>query len=167
MVMRPSIRRACLALLLLPFALPAQRPEPVGAQPPAACTFDTCSLRIEPRFFLGDVVVVANGREQRPLGFTGRTLVELTAGNEFAQREARLASRHRTRGGVISLVSTATWAALTVLWLNKSNREVGNGLFLGSTAALAVGGTWAGYHALKDHQHTARAVWAYNRDLAR
>jgi hypothetical protein len=165
--MRLSPRLSWCALLLLPCTIGAQRPEPVGVTPPSACTFDTCSLRIEPRFFLGETIVVGNGRTQQQIGFRGRELVELVAGNDYAQREARLASRHRTRGGVISAITTITWGTLTAIWLNRPNREASDGTFLASTAVIAIGSTWSGYHMNKDHQHTARAVWAYNRDLPR
>jgi hypothetical protein len=165
--MRLPLRLTWCALLLLPCTIGAQRPEPVGVTPPSACTFDSCSLRIEPRFFLGETIVVGNGRQERPVGFSGRALVDLVAGNDYAQREAQIASRHRIRGGVISAVSTIAWASLTSIWLNRANRTASDGVFIASTAVIAIGGTWSGYHIRKDHQHAARAVWAYNRDLPR
>jgi hypothetical protein len=165
--MRLSLCANFCAPLLLPCALGAQRAEPVAAQPRTACTFDACSLRIEPRFFRGEIIVVGNGREERPLGFTGRALVDLMTENEYAQREARIASTHRTRGGVISLISVAAWGTLGAIWLNRADRKTSDGTFIVGASALAIGGAWSGYHMLRDYQHSARAVWAYNRDLPR
>jgi hypothetical protein len=142
----------------------------VGAQPPARCTYDECSLRLE------------HGRllRGRPPGepvarvgvWTAPRLGPLVAGSDSAMAHAAVFDRHYNVGRRLYQVGVigATSFALGSIQYHDSWRRgarPAEWALLGAGAAFAGVMVYGGERMKRGSQAFARALWWYNYDLTR
>ena len=154
----------CTALLAADLAAQAATPAP---QPPIeACSYDACALRVEPgRAFFGAPVLLRGASAERigRFGLRGPDLAGIVAGSDSAVAHARAFRPHQRRAGIAGLLSTAAGVTALVLGLNDAN----DGNVWPASAAAGALGAYAGYEARLAQRELSRALWWYNRGVAR
>jgi hypothetical protein len=153
---------ALAALALAPLAADAQ----AAARSPSGCTYETCALRVEPRFFSAPLLL--RGREGvvvGKLGGFGGGVDSLLAGPDSAAAHARRYVREVRTANTLSLLSAVAFVVVATRtdWFrdNASDGDVAIGV-TGTVLALAS----IPFH-LRAEQNLSRAVWFYNAALAR
>lgn len=159
--------RRCLTIVLValacvPLALDAQS----AARAPSACTYETCALRVEPRFWSPPRLLRGrDGVEVGKLGAFGGGVDTLLAGSDSAATYARRYVKAARTSNTLALVGAAAYVALLFHSDNLRN-DLDN-----TDVALGVSGLAFGIAAipfgLRAQRSLSRSVWFYNAALAR
>jgi len=160
--MTRSVTLALVSLAFAPLAANAQS----ASRAPSGCTYETCALRVEPRFF--SVPKLLRGREGvevGKLGGFGGGVDSLLAGPDSAAAHARHYVGAIRTANSLSLLSAVAFVVVATRtdWFrdNASDGDV----------AIGVTGTVLGLASipfrLRAEQNLSRAVWFYNAALAR
>lgn len=154
---------AFVAFAAVPLSASAQS-SPVRA--PIGCTYETCALRVEPRFFSAPRLL--RGREGvvvGKLGGFGGGVDTLLAGPDSAAAHARHYVTEIRTANTLSLLSAVAFVVVATRtdWF-RDNGDDGD-------VAIGIGGTVLGLASipfrLRAEQNLSRAVWFYNAALAR
>lgn len=157
--------RPFIGLLVLGFA--AAGAPPATAQT-GACTYDSCALRLQHRFFGG--VSLVQGQEGRPvarLGLFARRVDVLASGSDSVQEHYQAFHTDQNRGGAFTLVGVVAAGIAGALGYNERRYQDHKTLFWG---LLGVGLTFSvagSVQITKASDHLQRSIWFYNRDLGR
>lgn len=156
-----SSRRACLvALVLLAGSGTAARAAAQGA--PAVCTYDTCALRVQPPSLTTPLMLVrgATGEEVLRLGLLEPAVAPFVALSDSAVAHARVYDLKYDRGSILNIAGTVIAIGAPVL-LRGTMQKIA---FTGAGIGLTIYG-----NTLVNEANDAlnRAVWWYNRELAR
>jgi hypothetical protein len=154
------LRAIALAALLAPTTTSAQ----AGAlRAPAACTYETCALRVEPAILSAPRLLRGRTGEQvGSLGMFGGGVDTLLAGPDSAAAHARRYVRDMRRSTTLGLIGTAAFVAALI-------RSNSSGSGDAASAALAL--TGAGFaiasipFSLRAGRNLSQAVWFYNSAL--
>jgi hypothetical protein len=161
------MRRSTVVLILLataqvPRTAPAQSPN--AAPAPAACTYETCALRIEPSFFAPPKLLRGHsGEEVGRLGAFGGGIDTLLTGPDSAAVYGRRYAGDTRRASVLGLIGAAAYVVALARSNGFRDRD-------GTTTAIAL--TGAGFaiasipFTLRATRSLSRAVWFYNAALA-
>jgi hypothetical protein len=158
-------RRIAIALALTLAAPLAVGAQSSPARAPAGCTYETCALRVEPRFWGPNRLLRGReGVEVGKLGAFGGGVDTLLAGPDTAAALARDYVKAARRSNTLALLSGAAYVAL--LFHSDNFDDVDNtDIALGITAlGLSIA---AIPFELRAKRSLARAVWFYNAALAR
>jgi hypothetical protein len=139
-------------------------PAPLHSQapPPIDCAYDECALRVEQGFFGQDLVRGLEEVEVSGLGLYVGGLDDVFAGSPIAQD---LAASYRSRHNAGSVLTLIGVVVMTVS-LYATDDWVDSGSWAGVLGGSVVALTGALVEASgRDRLH--RAVWEYNRALAR
>jgi len=163
MKIRSATHLTCLALALACAALVPQRPLHAQAQPqPQACTYDTCALRIQPPSLTTPLMLVrgSTGEEVLRLGLLEPSVAPFVALSDSAVAHARVYDLKYDRGSIINMTGTAI-AIVAPILLRGTMQKIA---FTGAGIGLTIYG-----NTLVNDANDAlnRAVWWYNRELAR
>jgi hypothetical protein len=154
---------------LLAGSLPAHglaAQQPVAATAPAGCTYATCALRVEPRFWVpARLVRGAAGVEVGRLGGFGGGVDTLLAGPDSAAAYARGYVKAARTSSVLGLAGAVAY--VVVLWRTDNFRDdIDN-------TSVAAGLAGVGFaiasipFVLRAQRDLSRAVWWYNAALPR
>jgi hypothetical protein len=161
---RPTVLLALVATFAVPRAGSAQSPSS-AARAPAACTYETCALRIEPSVFSAPRLVRGiAGEEVGRIGPFGGGVDTLLAGPDSAAVYGRRYVSNIKRSSALGLIGGVAYVAATVH--SNGFRHTDD-----TTVALAL--TGAGFaivsipFAFRATRDLSRAVWFYNAALAR
>lgn len=151
---------AIVALVAVPCSSDAQ-----ASRAPAGCTYETCALRVEPRFWGPPRLLRGrDGVEIGKLGAFGGGVDTLLVGPDSAASYARRYVKSARTANTLALIGAAASVALLVH--NNSFNEWDN-----TDTALGVTGLAFGIASLPFAHHAqrslSRAVWFYNAALAR
>jgi hypothetical protein len=161
-----SITALSLALPAVATCAHAQAPALAAAQGTlTGCTYDTCALRLDYKFFGGVRVRTGLDGESKSVGIFNGQIATSVARVPAALAEARAGRSSSIKSFAASLVTTA--ATLAIIY--GGNRDVGIHSSRAWTAlgVGAVGSTIAGVTNLSAQRHFSRAVWLYNREIPR
>jgi hypothetical protein len=158
--MRPLLVAAVLALL--PSRTPAQ-PTPR----PAACTYQTCALRVEPGWLGRRIVRGQAGELVANVGLFGPSVVDIVQGSDSATHYAGIYERDHRVATVLIPVG-AVLAAIPLVRARPLSGEShsftgGDWTLLGSGILLELIG---GGLALHGDRALSRSLWWYNGTLA-
>lgn len=156
--MRP-VRLVCCLAALVAASVPATA-QPVA---PEACAYDVCALRVEPGFFGFRLLRGVSNEPVGHLGLFGSDLSEAVGTSERALEHARVYEDARGTG----LLAVLGGGALIILSAPGGPLGDSEGT---RTAALIGGAALSVVGArlqIRSQQALSRAVWEYNRDLAR
>jgi hypothetical protein len=158
-------RCATIALATLAFA-PLAAHAQSAARTPSGCTYETCALRVEPRFFSAPRLLRGrDGVEVGKLGAFGGGVDSLLAGPDSAASYARRYVSAARTTNVLALLSGAAYIALLVHSDNFRNDVDNTDIAIGITGlGLAIAAT--PFH-LRAGRSLSRAIWFYNAALAR
>jgi len=152
---------AVVALAALPCSADAQ-----AARTPVGCTYETCALRVEPRFWTPPRLLRGrHGVEVGKLGAFGGGVDTLLAGPDSAVAYTRRYVSAARTSNTLALVSAVAYVALIVHNDNFSDDWDSTDTALGVTG-LAFGIAAIPF-GLRAHQSLSRAVWFYNAQFAR
>lgn len=159
--------RASIAALLALVAAPSVLRAQVSAERArAGCTYETCALRVEPRFWGPSRLLRGReGVEVGKLGAFGGGVDSLLAGPDSAAVHARRYVGAARTSNALGLLSAAAYVALLV-HTDNTTKDFDN-----TDIALGVTGVGFGIasipFALRAGRELSRAVWFYNAALAR
>ena len=157
-------RRILVALALLaPSAAYAQSS---AARAPVGCTYETCALRIEPRFWGPNRLLRGReGVEIGKLGGFGGGVDSLLAGPDSAAAYTRRYVTAARTTNTLSLLSAVAFVVVATRtdWFrdDASDGEVAIGVTGAALALVSIP------FRLRAEQSLSRAVWFYNAALAR
>lgn len=182
--MRVRLPVAVLSLTVAAGAAGAQQ-SPAPAAPasaaPSDCTYDTCALRRERVFFSERILAGARGTVvARPRFFGTFPIDSIVRGVPGAEADARVYRREQLRGQVLALVGTVLSAVAVIDAVNRADgscvivapvASCDNRGWRARNSALVLGGVsfnvlGAWRFQIADRRLN-RAVWWYNRGLAR
>lgn len=147
----------CAAAALLPAAAHAQ-----ATQAPQVCTYDTCALRVQPPSLTTPLMLVrgSNGEEVLRLGLLEPAVAPFVALSDSAVAHARVYDLKYDRGSILNIAGTVIAIGAPVL-LRGTMQKIA---FTGAGIGLTIYG-----NTLVNEANDAlnRAVWWYNRELAR
>jgi len=154
---------AVVALAAAPLAASAQ----VSAvRAPAGCTYETCALRVEPRFLSAPLLLRGReGAEVGRLGGFGGGVDTLLAGPDSAAAHARRYVSEIRTANTLSLLSAAAFVVVAsrTNWFRDDASD--------GDVAVGIAGTVLGLVSipfrLHAEQNLSRAVWFYNAAYAR
>jgi len=154
---------ALVALVAAPLVVGAQ---PSPARSVAACSYDTCALRVEPGFLSAPRLLRGRaGVDVGRLGAFGGGVDTLLSGPELAAMHTRRYVREIRTANALGLLSAVAFVVVGTRtdWFrdHASDGEVAIGL---TGTALALVSIPFQLHAKQD---LSRAVWFYNAGLAR
>ena len=160
-----TIVRTLYRCVLLALAAPALYAQAPAAPAPAACTYNTCALRVEPVFLGVALVRGAAGDSTVRLGGFGKGVDMLYGRSDSATAYARQFVSANKTSSVLSLIAVA--ALVTV--------QVRTDRFTSSADAADVAITIVGASAalasipfvFRSQRALSRAVWWYNASLPR
>ena len=146
----------------------AQTPVEAPAGSPAVCAYDDCALRIEPEWFGSPRIV--RGVDGVPIGrigfFFGDDLSRAVSGNAPAVDLARRAERLRGQGVLLGLAGGALF--YTAFFTNYGAGSDSDAAVAAAAVLVGAGLTFAGgVVQVRANRAQSRAVWEYNRGLAR
>jgi hypothetical protein len=130
-----------------------------------SCSYDTCALRVESSFWRGIRVVSGVRADSIAFGGLGGGLIRAVRGVPMAEREAIAGRRNTVTGSLWIIPSVLIGSALIIVGNDRGgfdDRRVAAGLGI-STIGSFIGG----HYVRRAENHYARAVWHYNRELAR
>lgn len=130
-----------------------------------SCPYDECALRLQSTFWGGMRVVQGVRTDSVAHGPFGGGLVRAVRGVPMAEREAAM-GRSQALKAAAWIVPTLLVGSGMVVAGARDGRE-DRGLISLGILVSAVGGSIGGYHQRKSENHFSRAVWQYNRELAR
>jgi len=151
------------AFVVAPLAVDAQ---PSPARSAAACTYETCALRVEPAFFSGPRLLRGRaGVEVSRLGAFGGGVDTLIAGPDLAALHTRRYVRDIRTANTLGLLSAVAFVVVASRtdWFrdDATDGEVAIGLTGTALALVSIP------FRLNAQQNLSRAVWFYNAALAR
>lgn len=154
---------AAVALVAAPLAARAQVS---AARAAAGCTYETCALRVEPRFFSPPLLLRGrDGVEVGRLGAFGGGVDSLLAGPDSAAAHARRYVGEIRTANTLSLLSAVAFVVVATR-TNWFRDDASDG-----DVAVGVTGTVLGLASIPFRVHAvqnlSRAVWFYNAALAR
>ena len=160
--MRFFVRLALHTLPLLALGVLAQ---PASAQFGPDCTYDQCALRVH---YNAAGAALVRGRDQvviNGLGFWARDMSPAFAGNQLSQDlAASYRSRHNTGTVLTAIGAVSFFIGLVADDGNISlDLDTPSLLSLGGIALIAVGSRVS----MSAEDQLSRAIWEYNRTLAR
>lgn len=160
---------ALLALLLAPVASPLAAQQASATSPLLrdGCTYAACAVRVEDGWFSRRVLQGDDSREVARLGIGGPDPITLLGVNDQAREHAKRYRSRQRLGSTLALVgavgSIATYVALFDGTDDRSTRNTLVAINLGSLVT-----SWVGRSYLQSaRRELDRAVWWFNRDLAR
>jgi len=153
-----------LAAAALTGAPSAARAQPAVSRAPAGCTYDTCALRVEPKFFLAPRLLRGRaGADVGQLGAFGGGVDTLLAGPEEAASQARRYVHDVRVANTLGLLGAAAFVVALSQSDNLADADP-------ATATIALAGAGLGIasipFAVNAGRHLSRAVWFYNAALA-
>lgn len=159
--------RVAIAVLLALVAAPlVARAQVSAARAPAACTYETCALRVEPRFFSAPLLLRGReGVEVGRLGGFGGGVDTLLAGPDSAAAHARRYVGQIRTANTLSLLSAVAFVVVAsrTNWFRDDASD--------GDLAIGITGSVLGLASIPFHLHAeqnlSRAVWFYNAALAR
>jgi len=157
----------CLTIALVAFAFASTSAiAQSAARAPSACTYETCALRVEPRFFSGPRLLRGReGVEVGTLGAFGGGADSLLAGPDSAAVHARRYVSAIRAANSLSLLSAVAFVVVATRtdWFRNNARD--------GDVAIGITGTVLGLASipfrLRAEQNLSRSVWFYNAALAR
>jgi hypothetical protein len=153
--------RPLIGLLVLACAV-----RPVQGQG-AACTYDTCALRLQHRFFSGvSLVQGKDGSRVARLGLFAPRVGVLAAASDSAKAHYLAFRSHQNRGAALTLVGLSTAIAVGALAYDESHYRDNKGLVWGLIGVGLTFSIWGGANVVKANDQLQRSIWFYNRDLA-
>lgn len=160
--MRSFVRQALLSLSLLALAATLQ---PASAQYGPDCSYDQCALRVA---YNAAGAALVRGREQvviNGLGFWANDMSRAFEGNRLSQD---LAASYRRRHNTGTLLTGAGAVSLFIGLIADDGNisldlDTPSLLSLGGLALIAVGSRVS----MSAEDQLSRAIWEYNRALAR
>lgn len=162
--MTPS--RRIIALIALAAAPLSAHAQVSAARSPAGCTYETCALRVEPRFFSPPVLLRGReGAEVGRLGGFGGGVDSLLAGPDSAAAHVRRYVGEIRTANTLSLLSAVAFVVVATRtdWFRDDASD--------GDVAVGVAGTVLGLVSipfrLHAEQNLSRAVWFYNAAFAR
>ena len=152
---------ALIAFAVVPCSAAAQ-----ATRAPVGCTYETCALRVEPRFFSPPRLLRGrSGVEVGKLGAFGGGVDTLLAGPDSAVAYTRRYVTAARTSNTLALIGTVAYVALLV------HNDDFNNDWDSTDTALGITGLAFGIAAipfgLRAHQSLSRAVWFYNAQFAR
>ncbi len=153
---------------LLASPLAAQAPTMAAAQTGArACTYATCSLRLENGGFSGPRIRTALDGAATKVGFTGNGIVAAVSAVPAAFSEAKLGHSASVRGRTIGLVTTSAGFLWMLIAAQSKNDNTRLTSIYGGISVGVIGGLFSAAQMTKADQYFSRAVWMYNTALPR
>ena len=135
------------------------------AQAPRDCTYDRCAMRVEHQRLVRGVPGAETDVGQLGLWSPPRLAV-LVQQSDSARYHAELFERHYRAGARLSLLGGAVGGALLGLGWRASDERDGWRLAAASVPFLALS-LYGEHRRSVGRRALARAIWWYNRDLAR
>lgn len=129
----------------------------------SACTYETCALRLRYRG-LGDRRIVA-GAADTPVdrgGFWSRKATVLETGSDSVRFHYVEYRSHASRAGWLAILG-ATAVSVAVSMDYEDNKAATISVYGAGVIISAI----AGVNKSRSEDHLQRAIWLYNRDLAR
>jgi hypothetical protein len=152
----PLLTGTALAIIAVATAIPA----PTAAQ--EACTYETCGLRIRAPSFSAPRALVrgSDGVEVARLGLMEPAIAPLVQLSDSAVAHARVYDVLNDRGSIITIVGTVLSIGAPIVF-----RETGQKI---GFAVAGIGITvYGGMVSNQAQEALSRAIWWYNRELAR
>jgi hypothetical protein len=152
------MRKFILAAILSVLALPA----PAAAQARVPCTWDACALRIQPPTLTTPLMLVrgAAGEEVIRLGLLEPEVAPWVALSDSAVAHARIYDVLYDRGSMLNIAGTVVAMAAPILMRGTMQKIAFTGAGIGLTI-------YGGVLVNQANDSLHRAVWWYNRELAR
>ena len=149
--------------LAMSIVLLAAAAAPARAQ--MRCSYDDCALRVKTTFLSTSLVRGSDDVEVRGLGFLVSDLSPVFEGSPAAQEMAETFRRRNNTGKILTMAGAVLGVAAlaTFDWNTYEAGGTATGLLVGGAAVTLTGTIVA--QTGRDHLH--RAVWHYNRDVAR
>lgn len=156
-MIRKIARLSPVALFL---AMLAFAPQPAFAQAP--CTYDTCALRIQPPTLTTPLMLVrgAEGEEVIRLGLLEPEVAPFVALSDSAVAYARIYDVQYDRGYIINMAGTVIAIGAPILLQGTMQKLA----FTGAGVGLSF---YGGVLMNRANDALNRALWWYNRELAR
>ena len=153
---------------LLASPLMAQAPTNAAALTGArACTYATCSLRLENGGFSGPRIRTGLDGAATKAGFTGNGIVTAVSAVPAALAEANIGHSASVRGRTIGLVTTSAGFLWMLIAAQSKNDNTRMTSIYGGISVGLIGGIFSAAQMAKADQHFSRAVWVYNGALSR
>lgn len=161
-----TFSRRIIALVAIAAAPLAARAQTSAARAPVGCTYETCALRVEPRFLSAPLLLRGReGVEVGRLGGFGGGVDTLLAGPDSAAAHARRYVGEIRTANSLSLLSAVAFVVVATR-TNWFRDDASDG-----DVAVGVAGTVLGLVSIPFRMHAeqnlSRAVWFYNAALAR
>jgi hypothetical protein len=154
------------ATLAASASLGAQAPTMAAAQTTVrACTYATCSIRLENGGWSGPRIRTGLDGEARRVGFTGTGIVDAVHEVPAALTEAQLGHTTQMHGRIVGLVTTSAAFAWMLIAAQSSNDATRLTSIYGGVSLGLIGGVVSAAQMAKADQHFSRAVWIYNSAL--
>ena len=142
-------------------------PSEARAQAPlgGGCDYSECALRVKHSFFWASLVRGSEGEKVEGLRFWVSNLDPIFDGNTVSQDLAASFRRRQNAGSVLTFVGMAAiFVALEIEDTNSLSTDGGAVALVLSGLALAFTGAILGHSG---RERLSKAVWEYNRTLAR
>lgn len=159
------IRRIRILALAMLAAAPLTATAQSATRAPSGCTYETCALRVEQRFWTPSRLVRGrDGVEVGKLGGFGGGVDSLLAGPDTAAMYARRYVKAARTSNALALLGTAAVVAMFIHMDDGHDPD-------GTDIALGVTGVAFGIAAIPIRLHAtqslSRSVWFYNAQFAR
>lgn len=139
-------------------------PERVTATTDSAHSYDARALRFESSWGNIRIIRGADGEVVGTGGWLRNVEMEkLVASSPNALSQARLYEKNNFRGSLVGTVGAVTSVVGLMLTTNSSNSAASPALIIGGVGAMV----WGVQHVNMSYSALSRALWWYNRDLAR
>jgi hypothetical protein len=151
-------------------SLPAQAQGPTVASARVAvsdCTYVTCAIRLDQKFFGGRRVVVGLEGQDVAFGALGGGLVSVVERVPAALTEARMGRSNTIKSSIAGALGSIVVIAALRRYGERDLFIRNEGLSLGVLALGVTGAVTAGVQRIYAERHYSRAVWLYNRELTR
>jgi hypothetical protein len=129
------------------------------------CPYYTCALRVESSFWRGVRVMQGIRTDTVPYGGLGGGLARAVRGVPFAEREAAMGRRRALTAVAWIVPSVLIGSSMIVAGAQDGGRD--RRLINLGVLVSTVGGLIGGNFQRQSENHYSRAVWYYNRELAR
>jgi hypothetical protein len=133
---------------------------------PQRCSYDVCGLRLE-RGWFGRRIVRSVSGVSVPFGFVGEQLVVAVDGVPAARQEALMGRRNNIKSTIAGLVGGLAFAFALNQVTSGDILEWNEGQVIGGLLVGTAGAVVSGAQAIYADRHYSKAVWLYNRELAR
>jgi len=134
----------------------------------AACTYDSCALRLRQQFFGGvSLVQGQDARRVARLGLFAPHVDALASASDSAKAHYLAFRTHQNRGGALLLVGAVAAGVVGALAYDEAHYRDNKGLVWGLAAVSLTFTIWGGANQMKASDQLQQAIWFYNRDLPR